>query len=198
MHSDQDRYAAVIADVDRVNAEDPRSEIFDGEGVPKELIYARRMTETLSKLYPEASELLKIAARAQHIRRWSLPRDQYPLGRTGYNTWRIACRKYHAALTADIMTKHGYSDREAEHVGRLIQKQNLKSDPDSQRLEDVVGVVFVEHYLEAFSKKHDEPKLVSILKKTTRKLSAEGLQAVAALKLSPRLNDLVQKALSSA
>ncbi len=196
MNSSQSRFLAVIADVDKVNSEDPRVEVVNGQRVSKEQLYSRRMTECLGKLYPSASETLKIAARAQHIRRWSIPRDEYPAGRSGYNAWRLACRKLHASLTADIMSKHGYSDLAIRQVGRLIAKKDLKSDADSQRLENVVGVVFVEYYLGEFSKKHDQEKLISILKKTTRKMSEDGLQAVRALELSPSLDELLKETLS--
>jgi Domain of unknown function (DUF4202) len=196
MKTDRDSFNSVIIEVDVANSEDPRLDIVDGVLVPRELIYARRMTKRLALLYPEASDSLQIAARAQHICRWRLPRDQYPSGKSGYHAWRLACRKLHASLISELMSKHGYSDHKIEDVCKLIEKQDLKSNPDSQRLENVVGVVFVEYYLDAFSKHQTEEKLVGILRKTTRKMSAEGLQAVRSLKLSPSLSDLLAKALS--
>lgn len=194
MNAGSDRLADVIAAIDAANASDPREEVVDGQSYPKELIYAQRMSASLSKLYPDASDALKIAARAQHICRWQIPRETYPTGRVGYNEWRAACRDLHATLTREIMRKHGYDDDDIAHVVKLIRKQDLKRDPESQALENVVGVVFVEYYLADFAKKHEEDKVITILRKTGRKMSEEGLQAVKALDFSPDLSDLIHNA----
>lgn len=195
METTAPRMAAVLAEIDRMNAADPRTDTVDGASVPQELLYSQRMSEYLGKLYPDASDALKIAARAQHVRRWDIPRDTYPLGRTGYNAWRTACRDHHAALASDVMRKHGYDEAEVAHVAKLIQKKELKRDPESQALENVVGAVFVAHYLADFAEKHDEPKLIDILRKTARKMDAEGLAAVGTLDLPPDVAQLIKKAL---
>lgn len=188
-------FTAAMAEIDRANAADPRQDMVDGARHPRELLYAQRMSDCLERLYPEASEALRIAARAQHIRRWEIPRDTYPLGRAGYNAWRAACRDHHAALTADILHRHGYAEPEIARVSKLIRKQDLKRDPDSQALENVVGTVFIAYYLEEFAEKHDEPKLISILRKTGRKMSEDGRQAVMDLQLPPHIDRIVHKAL---
>ena len=192
----RDSFADVIADIDRVNANDPRVECVDGQNVPKELLYSQRMSERLEMMYPEASETLRIAARAQHIQRWTIPRDHYPSGRSGYHAWRQDCQKHHATLVSEIMSEHGYSDQLIQVVGGLIQKKNLKSDPDSQKLENIAGMVFVEHYLETFRQNHHEGKLIKILKKTTAKMSEDAVQAMKLIEVSPGLGELLRKALS--
>ena len=193
------RLAAVLADIDAANARDPRHDTVGGRSVPRELLYSERMSARLTASFPSASELLQIAARAQHIRRWEIPRASYPEGREGYNRWRAACRTHHAALTSAIMARHGYGPDEIAHVAKIIRKEQLKTDPDSQALENVVGTVFVEHYLEAFIAEHrdyDAAKLSGILGKTLRKMSPEGHAAVLALPLQDELRTILVSAIS--
>lgn len=161
-----------IAAIDAANAEDPRN--VDGRAF--ESLYAERMTRRLAALYPEASDLLKIAARAQHLRRWEISRADYPEGRRGYNDWRRACRIHHATLAGDIMRENGYDEAAIAHVGALIRKEQLKKDPESQALENIAAVVFLEHYLDDFLAKYDgyaDDKIVDILGKTLCKMSPD-------------------------
>lgn len=193
------RFQAVIADIDAANAQDPRQDSVAGALRPREVVYSERMSECLPRLYPEASEALRIAARAQHICRWQIPRQKYPLGREGYNAWRAACRDHHAALTSAIMRRHGYADDEIAQVVKIIKKEQLKRDPESQALENVVAVVFVQYYLDEFvadHKDYDDAKLADILKKTLRKMDPTGHAAALALPLpaaTVRLIDLALK-----
>ena len=120
------QFNAVIAAIDAVNAEDPRSIEVDGASRPYETVYAERMTATMDRMYAEASEILRIAARAQHIRRWQIPRDTFPMGREGYQNWRLGMRKLHAELVAGIMGAHGYSDEDIALVGTFLRKEGLK------------------------------------------------------------------------
>ena len=48
------------------------------------------MTGWLERIEPKASEALQLAVRAQHIARWRIARDEYPMGRAGYLAWRKA------------------------------------------------------------------------------------------------------------
>jgi hypothetical protein len=192
------RLLAVIAEIDEANAHDPRQDIVAGGARPRELVYSERMSECLPRLCPDASEALRIAARAQHICRWQIPRQKYPLGREGYNAWRGACREHHASLTSTIMRRHGYTDGEIAQVVKIIRKEQLKRDPESQALENVVAVVFVEHYLDTFVAEHkdyDDAKLVDILKKTLRKMDATGHAAALALPLPAATVRLIDMAL---
>lgn len=190
----QSRIELVLADIDAANGDDPRRTVVDGVSRPYEIVYAERMSARLAAMYPDASELLRIAARAQHLRRWDIPRANFPVGRTGYNDWRRTCREHHAKLVADIMARHGYGADEIGRVAMMVRKEQLKKDRESQALENVVDVVFVEHYFDDFLAKYssyDEDKIVDIVGKTLRKMSPKGHEAALALDLPPRTRQLV-------
>ena len=200
MTDSSSRYLAVVAEIDASNANDPRLDVVAAVSRPREVIYAERMTECLSRLYPNASEELRIAARAQHICRWQVPRANYPLGRDGYNAWRAACRDHHATLATAIMRRHAYAETQITQVVRIIKKEDLKRDRESQALENVVTVVFAEHYLADFiasRQDDDEEKLVTILRKTLRKMDAVGHAAVLELDLPADAKRIVDNAVKS-
>lgn len=189
-----DQFNAVIDAIDAVNAEDPRKAIVDGTEHPYETVYADRMTETLQRMYPDASELLRIAARAQHIRRWQIPRDTYPRNREGYQKWRLEMRQLHADLVGGIMGHNGYSAGDIALVGTFLRKERLKRDADSQALENVVDVVFLDFYWDDFVTKfadYDDDKLIDIVGKTLRKMSSHGHAAALALDLAPETARIV-------
>ncbi len=193
------KLAAVLAAIDAANADDPRKCVVDGAQIPFEQLYAERMSARLAKVYPEASELLQIAARAQHLRRWEIARADFPQGRHGYNDWRKQCRAHHAELAGKIMRAHGYTEADVAHVGALIRKEQLKKDPESQALENIAAIVFLEHYFEEFLAKYagyDDEKLVDILAKTLCKMSPRGHAAALELDLPPRGLDLIGQALN--
>ena len=197
MTTDTSRFENVIKAIDAANADDPRSTEVDGVARPYEIVYADRMTERLNAMYPDASEVLRIAARAQHIRRWDIPRNKYPEGRSGYNDWRKACREHHGEVISKIMAEHGYGQVEIDRAVMLIKKEQLKKDRESQALENVVDVVFVEHYFDGFLAKYsqyDDDKIIDIVGKTLRKMSPQGHQAALALDLPERTRDLVMAA----
>lgn len=185
-----------LAEFDRINAEDPRREPVDGREEPKELVYARRMSQTLARLEPDASEALQLAVRAQHVARWQIPRDTFPAGRTGYKQWRTRLMEHHAALASGVMRAVGYDEPAIERVTRLLRKQGIKRDADVQTLEDVACLVFLEDYFDDFAAEHDDDKLVDILQKTWVKMSARGQEAALALQLSERAKRLVGRALA--
>jgi hypothetical protein len=138
--------------------------------------------------------LLHIAARGQHIRRFDIPRTNFPEGREGYNQWRRSCREHHARLLGEIMRRHRYDARDIDHVAKLVKKEQLKKDKESQALENVVDVVFLEHYFEEFYGKYshyDDAKIIDIIGKTLRKMSPKGHQAALALELPERTRRLV-------
>jgi Domain of unknown function (DUF4202) len=198
MSAPQSRLAATLAAIDAANAEDPRRvETKDGETGFEEL-YAKRMSDALARVYPEASELLQLAVRAQHLRRWEIPRAEFPDGRHGYNDWRKTCRAHHAERAGAIMRGLGWSEEDAARVGALIRKEKLKKDPESQALENIAALVFLEHYFDDFLAKYqnyEDEKIVDILGKTLCKMSPRGHAAALALSLAPRAKTLVAKAL---
>ncbi|MBI3435980.1 MAG: DUF4202 domain-containing protein [Proteobacteria bacterium] len=188
------RYLAVIAAIDAANADDPRTLDVAGVTRPYEVVYSQRMSSRLETMYPGASELLLIAARGQHIRRFDIARARFPQGREGYNDWRRACRDHHAKLLEGIMAAQGYDRGQIEHVAGLVKKERLKKDKESQALENVVDVVFLEHYFDEFFGRYshyDDAKLIDIIGKTLRKMSPKGHRAALGLDLPPRTRDLV-------
>lgn len=191
------RYRAVMAAIDAANADDPRNTEIGGVKHPYETVYSGRMMQRLEAIYPDASEALRIAAHGQHIRRFDIPRTRYPEGREGYNEWRRACREHHAELLRGIMSRNGYSDDEIRQVEKLVKKEQLKKDRESQALENVVDVVFLEHYFDEFYGKYshyDDAKIIDIIGKTLRKMSPKGHQAALALDLPERTRKLVAAA----
>lgn len=196
--SQSQNLSLVIARIDEANALDPNREWCpdSGSNQPKEFLYGKRMTEELQRFAPDASEHLQIAARAQHIERWTSPRNAYADGRAGYKKWRAELSLYHASRAAEIMLQCGYDDEQCERVKFLIQKRQLRRDVETQTLEDVICLVFLRHYLEDFATKHDEDKLIDIIQKTWNKMSVQGHQAALALPLTPALSSLVGKALA--
>jgi Domain of unknown function (DUF4202) len=158
-------------------------------------VYARRMTKWLGKLYPDASEALRLAARSQHIRRWEIPRNSFPMDRAGYHRWRTTLYTFHADVAEKILREVGYDDATIGRVRSLLRKERLKADPDVQALEDVICLVFLENYFADFAPKHDEEKVIVILRRTWAKMSEKGHAAALALELPKAARRLVERAL---
>jgi uncharacterized protein DUF4202 len=186
-----------FAKIDAANAEDPTLISVEGVERPAELVYGERMSETLASLYPEASEALKLAIRAQHIRRWTVPRSSYPMDRVGYLRWRKDLQKKHAEWTGAIMAECGYSEADIARVSSLIKKENLKRDAEAQALEDVAAIVFLEHYAVPFAAKHEPAKVKEILAKTMNKMSDYGREAALRVDLPPAVASLVREIASA-
>jgi hypothetical protein len=189
------RFQSALDRFDELNAQDPHTQLIDGRPVAKELIYARRMTEWLHRLEPNASIPLRLAARSQHLMRWHIPRETFPKDRAGYIRWRTTLYDFHADRAAEVLREVGYDDATIDRVRALIRKQNLKTDPESQTLEDVICLVFLENYFAEFARDHDEEKLIKILRKTWKKMSDRGHAAAMKLNLGPRELELITKAL---
>ncbi|SIO03985.1 DUF4202 domain-containing protein [Algoriphagus halophilus] len=187
-------FQKAIAKIDEINSKDPVKEIYQGKEVSKELLYSMRMTDKLDAFQPNASEHLKIAARAQHIGRWEIPRSEYPMDRVGYLRWREELKKLHAEITSGILEELGYDQVFIEKVIHLIRKKQLKTDEETQTLEDVICLVFLENYFEDFSAKHEKKKIIDILRKTWRKMSKKGHDAAVQLNYSKDSLQLIQEA----
>lgn len=194
-------FAAAIAAIDAINSEDPSREPQHGDGsgplMPAALLYGQHMSAWLLRLDAGAPEALRLAARAQHIARWKIPRSSYPDGRDGYLAWRSALARFHAETAGAVLAKAGYGDEMVERVAALLQKRGLKRDGDVQTLEDAACLVFLETQFAAFAAKHPDDKVVDILKKTAAKMSARGLAQAALLldRLPPAAKALVSRAL---
>jgi hypothetical protein len=195
------RFERAIAGFDAANAADPNREVDGGLERPKELVYAERMTAMLARFAPDAPEVVRLAARCQHIERWKIPRDSYPMDRIGYLQWRKRLNKFHGEVAGGILREAGYDEPTVARVARLLMKEGLKSDPEAQTLEDVVDLVFLEHYLADFVAKHgqyDIAKFTDILAKTAKKMSPRGrAAAVTLIHAPPALAPLVRGAMES-
>jgi hypothetical protein len=195
MIDDQRRFNQAIARFDAANAEDPNRSSFGGTEYPKELLYARRMTEWLGRLTPDPSEPLRLAARCQHIRRWEIPRSSFPMDRAGYLVWRKRLYRFHADTAEAILRDVGYDDATIARVRSLLQKEKLKLDPEMQTLEDVICLVFLENYFSDFARERDEQQMLNIIKRTWTKMSDKGHQAALQLRLSEPDWALIRRAL---
>jgi hypothetical protein len=194
-----ERYQAALAAFDQANAQDPNKEMADGKEYPKELRYAERMSEMQERYAPEASEAVKLAVRAQHIERWKISRTDYPQNRQGYLQWRIRLYKFHAEIAGDILHAAGYGDTMISRVKAIVSKKGLKVNPEVQLLEDVAGLVFLDHYMDGFAAKHteyDNEKWIRIIRKTWQKMSVRAREFALAgkIKLPRVLMPLILKA----
>ncbi|AUC76994.1 DUF4202 domain-containing protein [Olleya sp. Bg11-27] len=188
-------FEIAIALIDQKNAEDSNTYSRHGITFSKELLYSQRMSQKLLQFKGEASEALQIAARAQHICRWKIARNQFSMDRVGYLTWRETLKKMHADLTAELLETVGYSKEFIERVSFLINKKMIKKDDESQVIQDVICLVFLEHYFEDFSNKHEEEKIISIVQKTWKKMSEAGHEFALKLKYSEKSLALIQQAI---
>ena len=177
--------------IDEAHAQDPKKVTIDGQEVPYELHYGQKMTSYLERRSPNASDALKLAVRAQHFRRWEVPRDSYPMTRIGYHSWRTFLKKRQAQLVGPILEECGYS---TEAVQKAMAMR--EGDPETQVLEDVACLVFLDDQFEEFEKGHDEEKIIKILQKTWVKMSPEGHKMALEIPMAQRCQDLVAKALS--
>ncbi len=190
-----------IALIDAANSEDPNRVTVDGKDWPKELLYSRRMTDMLQRFAPEADAAVQLAIRAQHVQRWKSPRDAYSMDRIGYLQWRKDLYKIQAQTAADLLAQAGYGDDVIERVRQAVAKMRIKENPDTQMLEDVTDLVFLEHYLLEFAGKHpeyDEEKWLDIIRKTWKKMSGRAQQFAlsGSIRLPESLVPLIQKAVT--
>jgi hypothetical protein len=198
MITNQDRFNKAIALFDAANAQDPNQD----EGQPKELLYAQRMTEMIGRYAPDASEVAQLAVRAQHIKRWTVPRANYPMTKEGYYAWRTGLYKFHADTAGELMHQAGYDEATIEQVKMAVGKRQLKVNPDTQMMEDVTDLVFIEHYMLGFAGQkpdYSEEKWLDIIRKTWKKMSdrAHTFATTGGIKLPEPLVPLILKAIGS-
>jgi len=198
----QNKFELAVELIDAANSEDANLETYDGKELPKELLYSHRMSDMLQRYAPDADDAMKLALRAQHLQRWKYPRDEYPMDRKGYHLWRTNLYTFHADTVAALLVEAGYDDEFIQRVKLAVSKKSLKSNPDTQLLEDVSALVFIEHYMLAFVNKHpeyDEEKWLLIIKRTWNKMTekAHDFALAGSIKLPEPLIPLIQKAVSS-
>ncbi len=190
------KFKQAIQLFDKANSKDPFEETSNGKTLPKELLYAQRMSHQLNAFEPNASEAVQLAARCQHICRWEIPRDSYEKNRIGYLKWRKDLNKFHAKKASGILKIVGYDDTLIDKVTFLLQKKQLKKNKNTQLLEDVICLVFLNFYFEKFSTKYSEIKLIDILQKTWSKMSENGHKAALKINFSENALALIKKAIS--
>lgn len=191
-----ERFSRAIAAFDAYHEKDPNTEIENGKVYPKELLYARRMTERLSRFAPEAGDVIQLAARCQHIGRWEIPRESFPMDKKGYLQWRNAEKIYHARIAEQILNDAGYEGQTIESVKALLLKKELYTNDHTRLLEDVACLVFIEFYLADFAAKHDDDKVVDILQKTAKKMSPSGISAISEITLPDKIALLISRAVA--
>ncbi len=201
MSQQQSVFDKALALIDAANSEDPNRETADGTAWPKELLYSHRMSDMLQRFVPDADDAMKLAIRAQHIQRWKSPRDAYPMDRIGYLQWRKDLYKIQAKTAAGLLAQAGYGEDVIDRVFESVAKKKIKENPDTQLLEDVADLVFLEYHLQEFVDKHpeyDEDKWLDIIRKTWKKMSDEAQQFALSdsVKLPGPLVPLIQKAVS--
>lgn len=168
------RLEQVLAAIDEANALDPTMD----EGRPEAQLYGERMSSELERLFPDASEVLQIASRGQHIERWTLPRSDYPMTRPGYFAWRKEQGRRHGERLAGLMADAGYSQEDQARVGTLLRKEGIKRDPEVQAFEDVICFTFLKWYFSPFAEDRTPESLQRIVDRTAIKMSDEARERV--------------------
>ncbi len=202
MTDSQSTYEKALSLIDDANRKDPNKVNADGREWPKELLYSERMSDMLLRYRPDADDAQKLAIRAQHIERWKSPRNAYPMDRMGYLKWRKDLYKIQAGTAAELLAEAGYEQEVIDRVFNSVAKKNIKTNPDTQLLEDVTDLVFMEHYMLEFVGKHadySEEKWIDIIQKTWNKMSSDAHEFAlsGAVKLPESLLPLIKKAVSA-
>jgi len=197
----QQAFDKAVSLIDAANSEDPNVETVNGKVWPKELCYSYRMSEMLERYKPQADHVTQLAIRGQHIQRWKSPRSDYPMDRKGYHQWRSSLYTFHADSVAALMAEAGYDEESLVRVKKAVGKKDLKVNEDTQLLEDVASLVFMEHYMSALAEKYpeyEEEKWLDIIRKTWRKMSYDAhiFALSGKVKLPESLTPLIQKAVS--
>ncbi len=192
-----DAYGRARELIDAAHSADPHRA---AGGRPAELVYADRMEAWVGRLVPDAPPPLRLAARSQHLERWSVPRDTHPPGKAGYHAWRRSLYARQAARARELLLQAGVAAAEADEVAVWVSKTGLKTNPRTQALEDAACLVFLENEIAAFAAQHqDYPrgKFVDILRKTWRKMSAPAQALARSLALPPEIAALVREAVGA-
>jgi hypothetical protein len=190
------RFSEAFRRFDEENRNDPNLVMVEGVAQPQELLYAERLTEWVLRLAPEASEQLLLAARSQHIRRWTVPRASYEMTRAGYLKWRADLKQFHATQSAEILTEVGYDEETSQQVRDLNLKKLLGRDADSQILEDALCLVTLQYQLADLVAKTEPGKMIEILRKTWKKMSQAAREHALALAYSDAEKRLIEQALA--
>ncbi len=180
---------------DEENSRDPNTVTVDGVARPRELVYAQWLTDWVLKLSAQASEELRLAARCQHLCRWQVPRESYPMTRPGYLQWREGLKKFHANKAGEILRSAGYPEDVVTRVQSLNLKKNFPHDPEGRVLEDALCLVFLEHQLSDLARKTADDKVINALEKSWKKMTPAAQARAKTIAYAPRDQELLRRAL---
>jgi hypothetical protein len=194
---DPKAFETALRRFDEENALDPNREQVGERALARELIYSQWLSDWVLKLCPAASEELRLAARCQHLCRWKIPRDEYPMTRAGYLKWREELKKFHAQRAAEILREAGYGQEMIARVQRLNLKKDFPHDAESRVLEDALCLVFLEHQFAALAGKTADDKMINALQKAWKKMTPAAQALALKLSYGPREKELLDKALAA-
>jgi len=190
-----ERFHQAIQRFDHENERDPNRETADGVEHSRELLYARRLSEWVERLAPNASEPLRLAARCQHICRWEIPRSNYEMNRVGYLKWRADLKKFHAQKAGEILREIGYDEETVRRVQDLNLKKNFPADPDCRTLEDALCLMFLQFQLAELTARSDEEKLVNAVRNSWKKMTPAAQALALELPFAQHVKALIDRAL---
>ena len=183
--------ALALSAIDAANALDPNLVEVDGAQRPKELVHAERMSRWVVELDPSADDAQRLAARAHHFRRWTWPRSAYPEGRAGYLKWRRLARAGQAAEVRALLVECGVPEDVAADTARIVNKDELGSDPRSQTHEDALCLVFFELQGSETATALG-PKAPTVVAKTLAKMSPGAKDRLLSMTLDPGLMAVIR------
>jgi hypothetical protein len=192
-----DKFQRAIQRFDEENSRDPNAEFADGVHRPRELVYAERLTAWVMKLYPDAPEELKLAARCQHICRWMIPRERYERTKAGYLRWRNELKKFHAQKSGEILREAGYDDETIARVQALNLKKHFPQNENSRVLEDALCLVFLQYQFGELAAKSTEEQMINALRKSWNKMTPAGREHALKLEYTERERALLESALAT-
>jgi hypothetical protein len=196
--ADPAKFEAALRRFDEENSKDPNRESAAGQSVPRELLYAQWLTQWVLRLCPSASEPLRLAARCQHLCRWMVPRDSYPMTRPGYLKWRQDLKHFHAEKAGAILGELAYPEETIARVQSLNLKKDFLNDPEGRVLEDALCLVFLEHQLAELASKSTDEKMINALRKSWKKMTPTAQALALKLPFSPHEKALLDQALKPA
>jgi hypothetical protein len=192
-----ERFDRAVARFLEQNSRDPNVVMVDGVPQPKELVAAKRLAQWIEKLDPAGSEALHLAAYCQHLRRWEIARGDFDAGRIGYLKWRKTLGRFHADEAARVLREVGYDESTVEAVKQINMKLALQTNPDCATMEDALCLSFLEHEFAEFSAKHPDEKVVDIVAKTWKKMTAKAHAVALTLPFDERSSTLIKQALAT-
>lgn len=185
--------AAATAAIDAANRDDPS----EHDGEPLALAQGRMAEQWVTRLRPDASVALRLAARAHHLRRWTLPRSAFPPGRPGYLRWRREQKARHARELERLLGSAGVESSVGARAAIIVTKRGLGTDPEVQVFEDAVCLTFlVTQLVSTADKLADDAKMVDVIAKTLVKMSEDGRAAALGIGFDERGSALVSRAIA--